>query len=127
MGTFVLHLHNDQAALTSAKSNEYAGVLSQIDNDLAAIQIPLIRAKTHYYLQQFKHEVQVWGNHHRYSDGFDGKSYNLDYEYDQQGIGSDLDAAVQAAQTVDDYQSAITLINNSLLHLKAMEQDYTVY
>ena len=125
VSTFVLHLHNDQAALTSAKGNEYAGVLSQIDNDLAAIQIPLIRAKTHYYLQQFKHEVQVWGNHHRYSDGYDGKSYNLDYEYDQQGIGSDLDAAVQAAQTVDDYQSAITLINNSLLHLKTMEQDYT--
>ncbi|MFL5698860.1 MAG: L,D-transpeptidase [Ktedonobacteraceae bacterium] len=125
VATFVLHLHNDQAALTSAKGDEYAGILSQIDNDLAAIQIPLIRAKTHYYLQQFKHEVQVWGNHHRYMDGYDGHAYNLDYEYDQQGIGSDLDASVQAAQTVDDYQSAITLINNSLLHLKTMEQDYT--
>lgn len=125
VATFVLHLHNDQVALSSARSEQYAGVLSQIDNDVAAIQIPLISSKTHYYLQQFKHEVQVWGNHHRFADGFDGKAYNLDYEYDQQGIGSDLDAAVQSAQTVDDYQSAISLINNSLIHLKAMEQDYT--
>jgi hypothetical protein len=49
----------------------------------------------------------------------------LDYEYDQQGIGSDADAAVQSAQTADDYQAAIDLINNDLLHLKAMEADYT--
>jgi len=84
----------------------------------------LIRAKTYYYLQQFKHEVQAWGNQHRYIDSYDGHAYNLDYEYDKQGIGSDVDTAVQSAQTVDDYQSAITLINNYLLHLKAMEQDY---
>ena len=122
--TFELHLHNDQAALTSAQADEYDKVLSQIDNDLNAIQIPLIRAKTYYYLQQFKHEVQAWGNQHRYIDSYDGHAYNLDYEYDKQGIGSDVDTAVQSAQTVDDYQSAITLINNYLLHLKAMEQDY---
>src|SRR5260370_7547990 len=41
-----------------------------------------------------------------------------------QGIGSDADAAVQSAQTIDDYQSAIDQLNNDFLHLRPMEADY---
>jgi len=121
---FQQRLEADRAALASAKTDEYIGVLSQIDQDIASIQIPLIRAEANYFLNQFKREVKGWGDWHHYMDWYDNQRYRLDYEYDQQGIGSDLTAAVQAAQTVDDYQAAITLINNDFLHLRAMEADY---
>jgi lipoprotein-anchoring transpeptidase ErfK/SrfK len=76
-------------------------------------------------LQQFHQEVTNWGNTHQYHDSYNGQSYPLDYEYDQQeGFGSDADVAVQTAQTLDDYQSAINLINNDMANLKAMEADY---
>ena len=121
---FQQRLEADRAALASAKTDEYIGILSQIDKDIASIQIPLIRAEANYFLNQFKREVKGWGDWHHYMDWYDNQRYRLDYEYDQQGIGSDLTAAVQAAQTVDDYQAAITLINNDFLHLRAMEADY---
>ena len=117
---FIIDQHN----LATAKANDYATILSQLDNDIAAMQIPLIRGKANYSLKQFQQEVQIWGNHHQYQNAFDNQAYRLDYEYDTQGIGSDAVEAVQTAQTADDYQAAITLIQNDLVHLKAMETDY---
>jgi len=114
----------DQNNLATANANDYATILSQLDNDIAAMQIPLIRGKANYSLKQFQQEVQIWGNHHQYLNTFDNQSYRLDYEYDTQGVGSDAADAVQSAQTVDDYQATITLIQNDLVHLKAMETDY---
>src|SRR5262249_54002155 len=93
-------------------------------SDTASIQFPLAQGEANYLLKQFHQEVTSWGNAHQYHDPYDGNSYNLDYEYDMQGIGSDADAAVQSAQTIDDYQSAIDMLNNDFLHLRAMEADY---
>ncbi len=120
------HLNDDQAALNNAKSlSDFLTVSAQIDSDIAAIQIPTIRGQASYLLKQFHQEVATWGSAHLYHDSFDGNNYTQDYEYDQQeGFGSNADAAVQAAQTSDDYQAAIDLINNDMFHLKAMEADY---
>jgi hypothetical protein len=120
------HLHIDQAALSKAKTlDDLLKVSTQIDNDLASIQLPLVRSEAHYLLKQYQQEVDSWGNSHLYHDSYDGGVYRLDYEYnEEQGFGSDIDAAVQSARTLDDYQAAIDLINNNMLHLKAMEADY---
>ncbi|HLI89969.1 MAG TPA: L,D-transpeptidase [Ktedonobacteraceae bacterium] len=123
--SFQQRLEADQAALDSARSiHDYLKVSSQIDADTNAIQLPLLRAEASYLLKQYHREVADWGNAHRYHDSFDNNSYNLDYEYDEQGVGSDLDNAVQAAQTLDDYQGAIDSINDEMFNLKAMEADY---
>jgi hypothetical protein len=123
--TFQQRLATDQGALASAKTiRDFLRVSAQIDNDTSSIQFPLAQGEANYLLQQFHHEVTNWGNTHQYHDPYDGGSYNLDYEYDSQGIGSDADFAVQTAQTVDDYQSAIDLLNNDFLHLRAMEADW---
>ncbi len=115
----------DQQALANAKDiSGFLKVSAQIDNDMASIQFPLAQGQANYLLKQFHQEVTNWGNTHQYHDSYDGGVYNLDYEYDEQGIGSDADAAVQSAQTLDDYRSAIDLLNNDLLHLHAMEADY---
>ncbi|HZU66023.1 MAG TPA: L,D-transpeptidase [Ktedonobacteraceae bacterium] len=127
--TFQQHYNADKAALANAKSiTDYLKFSSQIDSDLASIQMPLIEGQASYLLSQFHKEVTSWGNSHQYHDSYDGGSYNLDYEYDEQGIGSDADAALQYAQgtqSIDDFQSAIDLINNDMLHLKMMEADYS--
>ena len=123
--TFQQRFHADQANLAAAQGTEYSSILAQIDNDIAAMQIPLARAKANFYLQQFEHEVAAWGSRYQYWDSYNNHVYRLDYEYDKQGVGSDVEAAVQAAQTVDDYQGAIAFINTNFRHLKAMEQDYS--
>ena len=124
--TFQQRLTIDQASLAQAKSiSDYLKASAQIDSDTNSIQLPLVQGQATYLLKQFHQEVSNWGNSHQYHDAYDGGVYNLDYEYDTQGIGSDADAAVQSAQTIDDYQSAIDLINNDVLHLRAMEADYS--
>jgi L,D-transpeptidase-like protein len=123
--TFQQRLAIDQESLTQAKSiSDYLKVSAQIDTDTSAIQFPLVQGQATYLLKQFHQEVSKWGKSHQYHDSYDGGVYNLDYEYDAQGIGADADAAIQSSQTIDDYQSAIDLINNDFLHLRAMEADY---
>ncbi len=124
VSTFQQRLKADQAALAQARSmNDYLSVSAQIANDIVAIQLPMVRGQASFLLKQFHQEVISWGKSHKYQDTFDGKAYNQDFAYDQQGIGSDLDNAVQSAQTPDDYQAAIQLIKDALVHLKAMEAD----
>ncbi len=116
----------DQTSLAQARSfSDYLKVSSQIDHDISSLQFSVIQGKANYLLKQFHTEVTNWGNTHQYHDPVDRGAYNLDYEYDVQGIGSDADAAVQSAQSSDDYQSAIDLINNDMLNLQAMESDYS--
>jgi L,D-transpeptidase catalytic domain len=123
--TFQQRLAIDQASLAQAKSiRDYLKVSAQIDSDTSSIQLPLVQGQATYLLKQFHQEVSNWGNSHQYHDAYNGGVYNLDYEYDAQGIGSDADAAVQSSQTIDDYQSAIDSINNDFIQLRAMEADY---
>jgi lipoprotein-anchoring transpeptidase ErfK/SrfK len=123
--SFQQRLDTDRTALNKARSiNDFLKVSAQIDADTSAIQLPLMQAEANYLLKQFHQEVTNWGKTHQYHDSFDNNSYNLDYEYDEQGTGSDADTAVQSAQTPADYQAAIDLINNQMFNLKAMEADY---
>ncbi len=117
----------DQTALNSAKSlSDYLKVSTQIDTDTSTMQMSLIKGQAAYLLNQFHQEVTTWGTAHMYHDAFNNQDYTQDYEYDQQeGFGSNADIAVQSAQTPDDYQAAIDLINNDMTSLKAMEADYT--
>jgi lipoprotein-anchoring transpeptidase ErfK/SrfK len=119
-------LQTDQQSLDNAKTvSDFLHVSAKIDADIASIQLPLIQAQANYLLKQFHQEVTSWGKSHQYQNKYDGQSYQLDYAYDEQGIGSDADAAVQAAVSLDDYHSAIDLINNGMLNLQMMERDYS--
>lgn len=124
--TFEQRLAADQQGLDSAKTlGDFLHISSQIDTDIASIQVPLTKAQAYSLLQQFHQEVTNWGQTNQYHDSYDNQNYVLDYEYGPDGIGSDADAAVQSAQTVDDYQSVVDLLNNNILHLHMMEQDLT--
>lgn len=116
----------DQTALTNAKSlSDYLKVSAQIDTDTSNMQISLIKGQATHLLNQFHQEVTTWGASHMYHNAYNNQDYTQNYEYDQQeGFGSNADAAVQSAQTADDYQAAIDLINNYMVSLKAMETDH---
>ncbi len=123
VSTFQQRLDTDQQNLATATGYEYINVLAQIDSDIASLQIPLARAQAVFFLNRFQREVDKWGSHNHYRDGYDNNAYRLDYEYDQQGIGADVVAAVQTARTVDDYQAATDMINNYFFHLQSMAVD----
>ena len=118
------HFDTDKLALDQAKSvDDFLKVAAQIDADNNAIQFPLLKARAGYLLDQYHQEVKIWGDAHQYIDKFSGTTYRMGYEYDENGIGSDLDAAVQTAVTRDDYQAAIDEINATMTNMKAMEAD----
>jgi len=123
VSTFQQRLDTDQQNLATAKGSEYINVLAQIDHDIASLQIPLARSQAVFFLKRFQREVDKWGSHNHYRDRYDNNAYRLDYEYDKQGIGADVVAAVQTAQTVDDYQAATDMINNYFFHLQSMAVD----
>ncbi len=119
----------DQTALAQARSiSDYLKVSSQIDHDISSLQFALTAGYASYLLKQYNNEVASWGNSHQYHDPVDGGVYNLDYEYGAYGTGPDGNAALQYAQSTGqqaDYQAAIDVINGNLLHLHAMEADYS--
>ena len=126
VSSFQQRLLTDQSALAQAKTvGDYLNVSKQIDADTASIQLPMLQGQANSLLKQFHQEVTGWGSTHKYHDTYNGVSYNQNFAYDQQGIGSDLDTAVQSAQTVGDYQSAIQLLQNDYASLKALEADST--
>ena len=124
--TYQQRLDTDQTALHNAHSlADFLKVSSQIDTDVNAVQLPVLQSKANYLANQFHQEVNAWGKANQYHDSYDNNNYALDYEYDQaEGFGSDVDTAIQSAQTADDYQAAIDLTNQYMTSLKAMEADY---
>lgn len=89
-----------------------------------ATPIPATKEQAERLLKQFQQEVTNWGHSHQYHDDYDSKAYALDYEYGPQGIGQLAEQAVQNARTPADYQAVITLIEQDMTSLQAMETDY---
>lgn len=118
-------LQTERADINRARSlHDYLKISSRLDSDLAEFQFPLLRGQAYQMLKQYHQEVKNWGNSHQYQDPYSQQRYRLDYEYDQAGIGAEADTMVRAAQTRDDYEAAITFLQNTTENLRAMEADY---
>jgi lipoprotein-anchoring transpeptidase ErfK/SrfK len=123
--TYRQHLAADEAAFKKASSlHDYMQFSLQIEKDSAALRIPLLQGKARYLVQQFHQEVNNWGDTHQYLDPYNNMSYRLGYEYDEQGIGGDLDQALETASTPDDFQAVVDLATNDMTNFKALEVDY---
>jgi hypothetical protein len=119
------HLSDDKSALNNASTlADYMNFSTQIDQDLASVQVPMLQGQAKFLTQQFHDEVQNWGKANMWNDPYDGKDYMLDYPYDLPGIGGELDTALNQAQTPDDYQNVVTLATHDMTNLKAMEANY---
>ncbi len=118
------HLDADKAALTNAKTlDDFVKFSSQVDSDIDSVRIPLLQGQAKYLVQKFHNEVKTWGSANMYHDSYDNQDYTQNYEYDNVGIGSDLDDALNNAQTPDDFQAVTDLANGDMKLMQAMEAD----
>jgi hypothetical protein len=103
---------------------DYETFVAQVDKDITAARFDQLHTKAQKFLQQFHHDAQAWNNTHSYHDAYNGQNYPLNAGYLDQGIGSDLDAKLAQAGSVDDLKSAISDINNARFDLQLLESDY---
>jgi len=102
---------------------DYTAFAKTVDTHIAGMQADLLKGQAMTDLKNFHQAVQDWGNAHQYYDKYNGVTYPLDTPYMTKGIGEDLDREVNTAQSVSDYQQAVTDTQNALLHLQMLEQD----
>lgn len=127
---FKLSLQTDRNLLNNARTiKDFLNFSSQIDNDLTAVQVPALRAKANYFVQDYHKQVTAWRTANVYHNPFDGQDYQLGNAYDTMpddyGEGSAIDDSLQSAQTLEDYQGVINLVQDIEANFKAMQADYT--
>jgi hypothetical protein len=119
-------LDTDRQTMSHIKSlHNYQAFVQQVDADIALMHNDLVPGEAAYLVRQFHQEVNAWGQAHLYHDSFNGQNYVLDAAYMGQGIGSDLDAALNSASTPDDYQNVLDEVQNDLFNLHMLEADYS--
>ncbi len=111
----------DQQAFQSAKTDTaYKATLTKLNGQVAAIQLPAMKAESVHLQQQLQQEVAAWGKQHVYHDSYDNKNYPLGYEYGPDGMGGWVQDELSSAQTLADYQQAVEDINMYLTNFQAM-------
>lgn len=122
--TYQKQLDEDKATAQTVKTvQDYTAFAKTVDTHMNAMQADLLKGEAITDLKNFHQAVQDWGNAHTYFDKYNGVTYPLDTPYMTKGIGEDLDREVNAAQSANDYQQAVTDIQNALLHLQMLEKD----
>lgn len=127
---FQRSLQTDRNLLNNARViGDFLNFSSQIDKDLTAIQIPSLQAKANYFVQDYHKQVTAWRTANIYHNPFDGQDYQLGNAYDTMpndyGEGSAIDDALHNAQTPEDYQGVVNLVQDIETNFKAMQADYT--
>lgn len=111
----------DQQALRGATTNTtYKTALATLKNQVAAIQLPTMKAQSQKLAQQLNQQVQDWGNTHKHFNAYDNTNYALGYEYGSNGIGGWVQDELNAAKNIADYQQAIEDINMYLTNFQMM-------
>ncbi len=123
--TYQAKLQQDRALIHDNMSiQEYETFAAQVDKDIMAALFDQLHTNAQNTLLQFHNDAQSWSNTHAYYDSYDGRTYPLNAGYLGQGIGSDLDAELAQAGSVDDLRNVIRAINNAQFNLQLLESDY---
>jgi hypothetical protein len=103
---------------------DYETFAAQVDKDTMAALFDQLHTHAQKSLAQFHTDAQTWNDAHAYYDSYDGRNYPLNAGYLDQGIGSDLDAELGQASSVDDLRNVIDDINNAKFDLQLLKSDY---
>jgi L,D-transpeptidase catalytic domain len=103
---------------------DYETFATQVDKDITAALFDRLYAHAQNLIKQFYNDVQSWGNAHAYYDSYDGQYYPLNAGYQDQGIGSALNAELAQANSVDDLRNVISDINNARFDWELLKNDY---
>ena len=111
----------DQQAFQQAKTDTaYKATLTTLKSQVAAIQLPAMKAESVHLQQQLQQEVAAWGKQHVYHNAYDNKNYPLGYEYGPDGMGGWVQDELSSDKTLADYQQAVEDINMYLTNFQAM-------
>jgi lipoprotein-anchoring transpeptidase ErfK/SrfK len=123
--TYQTKLQRDQTLIHADMDlQDYEAFATQVDTDIRDALFDQLHAQAQNTLLQFQQDAQAWNNTHAYYDTYDGQDYPLDAGYLDQGIGSDLEAELVQASSVDDLTNTISDINNAQFDLRLLEKDY---
>ncbi len=115
---------SDQQALNAASSNQaYQTKLNDLNVHVSAIKLPALQAEAAGLQQKLTQEANGWASQHTYYDSYDGKTYNMGYEY-QAIVNYPTEDLLSGSQTVADYQYVIGQLNNWLTNFQAYQTDF---
>ncbi|MGH2481298.1 MAG: L,D-transpeptidase, partial [Ktedonobacteraceae bacterium] len=95
------HLPHSTAMHALARASQSAAA-----KHISTIQIPALKSEALSLQQQLEQQAATWSSQHTYYDSYDGKTYNLGYEY-QAIVNYPAQYLLDNAQSVADYQYAI--------------------
>lgn len=116
---------SDQQALTSAKTDaSYQSALAMLNGHISAIQVPALKTEALSLQQQLEQQATAWSSQHTYFDSYDGKTYNLGYEY--RAIASyPTQGLLSSARSVADYQYIVGQLQGWLADFAAYTANFT--
>lgn len=114
-GQYVLEYSQDQKALHAAKNNQtYQAALQDITHHVTEIKMQALQREAITLEQQLQHRVTEWSKQHTFHDSYNDQTYQLGYEYTDNGVGGLLHDEITGAKTLAAYQQAIEDANASL-------------
>ncbi|MEO7018634.1 MAG: L,D-transpeptidase [Ktedonobacteraceae bacterium] len=96
---------------------------SMLSKQRAASQIATLKTEALSLQQQLEQEATTWSNQHTYFDSYDGKTYNLGYEY-QALANYPTQYLLDSAQSVADYQYIIGQLQGWLANFTAYTSNF---
>nr|BBH90017.1 hypothetical protein KTC_47680 [Thermosporothrix sp. COM3] len=111
-----------QTTKTVDEYNAFAKKASALQD---AMKFDLLKVDTKLLLDQYHREVEEYGKKYTYFNAPDGQTYALNFEYEQRGLGEDLDKAYNNATTYEEMQQAYTDISNGIFHQRMLGEDYS--
>jgi hypothetical protein len=106
-------------------SNNFVKFSSQIDQDLAGIQTPVLQLQANHDINALINETKAWGHTHQYHDDWNGQDYDQAYEYWNGRLWDIQNKDIPDAVTADDFQTIITTIQQqkTLFHAEEADQN----
>jgi hypothetical protein len=104
-------------------NNNFVKFSSQIDQDLAGIQTPVLQLQATHDINALINETKAWGNAHQYHDDWNGQDYVQAYEYWNGTLWDIQNTQIPNAATADDFQTIINNIQQQKTLFQAEEAD----
>lgn len=121
---YVQEYDSDRKALDSAQNDQiYQVALKTMTRHVASIKLPVLKVEASNLEQQLSQQAGTWGLAHTFHDSYNGRTYQLGYEYGSNGIGGWLQSEIAHARTLAGYQQAIEDANAFLTSFRAYQSN----
>ena len=111
----------DHDALQNARGESaYQRALQTLNGHIEAIRLPTLKGEALSMRSQLEKKVATFQQQHPYYNAYDKTTYQLGYEYGENGVAWLMDMDFASAQTADDYQHVINDLTTYVTNFDAM-------